>query len=205
MKISEIFYSIQGEGRYSGVPMLFIRTSGCTRACSFCDTKYHIKGNEEPVIKIIKLIKWYNAKIVCFTGGEPLLHFKEIKEIMIAFKDKDIQFHIETNGDLLNEENTLYFSYFGCSPKELKTAKKVKSLFKRIGIRKDEYDIKVVTDLKTTGKDMLKYATLLMPLTTYNRKKDIEICKNVWQYCVKNNIKFSPRLQYFIWGKKKKV
>ena len=65
-------------------------------------------------------------------------------------------------------------------------------------------DIKVVTDLKTTGMDMLKYATMLMPLTTGDIEKDAQIRKDVWGYCVENRIRYSPRLHVEIFGYNKR-
>lgn len=55
--ICEIFSSIQGEGSFAGIPMLFIRVSGCTRACPWCDSKYHIKGVKMSIEQIKKRIK----------------------------------------------------------------------------------------------------------------------------------------------------
>ena len=81
-EINEIFEGIQGEGKYVGMPMLFIRCSGCTRACSFCDTKYHTKGKEMTIDEVIKIIKKSKLNYVCFTGGEPLLQIDVIREIM---------------------------------------------------------------------------------------------------------------------------
>ena len=55
MKINEIFYSIQGEGKWSGLPNIFIRTTGCNLRCSFCDTKYaYDDGKEMKIDEIIK-------------------------------------------------------------------------------------------------------------------------------------------------------
>ena len=202
IKINTIFESIQGEGKYAGTPMLFIRTSGCTRACSWCDTKYHIKGTEMSISDIVKIIKKSKLNYVCWTGGEPLLWVKQISNV-ISRAHKKI-YHIETNGDLILNEHTLFdFDYAGISPKELKIAKAIKEIMEDVTIR--YYDIKIVTDLKKVGTDMLKYATMLMPLTTYNKEKDLKIQRRVWNYCVKNNIKFTPRYQYWIWGKRRKI
>jgi len=213
IKINAIFESIQGEGRWAGTPMLFIRTSGCTRACPWCDTKYHIKGKEMNIDDIVKIIKKSKLDYVCWTGGEPLLWVQQICQIRQKVKNKN--FHLETNGDLLRHSYYLetnlgkehyidgWFNYIACSPKDRKTAKKVKETLSFFN--KQYYDIKIVTDLKKVGVDMLKYATILMPLTIYNKKKDLEVQKKVWNYCVKNNLKFTPRLQVFIWGKKRKI
>ncbi len=204
MIINEYFESIQGEGRYTGVPMLFIRCSGCTRACDFCDTKYHISGKVIKHKDILKLVKETKQEIICFTGGEPLLQLNDIKDIQFELSDEEMKsFHIETNGDLLKEEDLIWFDYWGVSPKVKYVAKKVNDILSKI--EKDRWDIKVVTDLETTGIDMLEYATCLMPLTTYNKEKDLEIMKRVWQYCVEHQLRYSPRLQNLIYGKKKGI
>jgi 7-carboxy-7-deazaguanine synthase len=203
LKISEIFESLQGEGKYAGYPMLFIRTSGCTRACSYCDTKYHTQGKDMTVKELVDIIKKSKVKIVCWTGGEPLLQRKEILEVMNNFKVSSCTFwHLETNGDLLEWQDTNEFDYIACSPKDLKTAKKIKKIFSDNS--RGSYDIKVVTDLEKEGMDMLKGATVLMPLSTYTTK-DREINKKVWEYCTNNNLRFSPRLQTLIFGKKKGI
>lgn len=204
MKINEYFESIQGEGRYTGVPMLFIRTSGCTRACDFCDTKYHTEGKIMQAVSIIKLIKETKQDVVCFTGGEPLLQIKDIIDIQLALPEEKMkQFHIETNGDLIDKDDIVWFEYWSVSPKCKESAEKAIKILS--AYKKDRYDIKVVTDLETTGLDMLEYATCLMPLTTYNKEKDLEIMRKVWQYCVEKGLRYSPRLQNLIYGKKKGV
>jgi 7-carboxy-7-deazaguanine synthase len=205
IKVSEIFKSIQGEGKDAGVPMLFIRLSGCTRACDFCDTKYHTEGEYFEVNELIKKIKESKMKVVCWTGGEPLLQIKAIKEVMNELEG--VKNHIETNGDLINEENfdnLREFEYIGCSPKVLQVAKDVcKKISDRNSLFYNNIDIKIVTDLETVGKDMIKYATMLMPLTTYNKEKDLKIQQKVWDYCVENNLKFTPRYQVWVWNDKK--
>lgn len=204
MKINECFESIQGEGRYTGLSMLFIRTSGCTRACDFCDTKYHTEGKVVQAVSIVKLIKETKQNIVCFTGGEPLLQIKDIIDIQLALPEEKMkQFHIETNGDLIDKDDIVWFDYWSVSPKCKESAEKAVKILS--AYEKDRYDIKVVTDLETTGLDMLEYATCLMPLTTYKKEKDLEIMRKVWQYCVEKGIRYSPRLQNLIYGKKKGV
>lgn len=197
MKICEIFESIQAEGRYAGVPALFIRLSGCTRDCSFCDSKYHKKGKKYEVDNIVKRIIRSKVDHIIWTGGEPLLQFRDIKKVILKTKVNGKHHHIETNGDLINDDNKTelnqFFYYVCVSPKDLEIAKKI--------YKKTIFDIKVVTDLKL-NKEMIPFATMLMPLTKFNEKKDLEIEKKVWDYCVKYNKRFCLRQHIKIFGYK---
>lgn len=205
MKVNEIFKSIQGEGRYAGTPMLFIRLYDCTRRCDYCDTLYAVEGNNYKTMtvdKLVNIIKKSKIKHICWTGGEPLLQIEEILQVMR--KAHRYFFHLETNGDLINsiKKNYSLFHYIAISPKTAKIAQKIRAGGWFLG---DQSDIKIVTDLKTVGKTMVKYATLIMPLTTYKKKKDLEIQRDVWNYCIKHNKKFTPRYQYWIWGNQKGI
>ncbi len=83
MRISEIFYSIQGEGRLIGIPSVFVRTSGCNLRCAWCDTPYtswQPEGQSYTVAKILRELEKYPARHVVITGGEPLLA-REIEEL----------------------------------------------------------------------------------------------------------------------------
>jgi 7-carboxy-7-deazaguanine synthase len=98
MRISEIFYSIQGEGRLSGVPSLFIRTSGCNLRCVWCDTPYtswRPEGKEMAVEDIVHGIESYPLGHVVLTGGEPLLSH-EIEELSVVLKAAGAHVTIET-------------------------------------------------------------------------------------------------------------
>jgi 7-carboxy-7-deazaguanine synthase len=100
MKISEIFYSIDGEGRRCGEPAVFIRTVGCNLACPWCDTKYSW-GNgdslarEMTIEEIVDEVATYNCKQITLTGGEPLIT-PDIDKLIAALHDYEI--NIETNG-----------------------------------------------------------------------------------------------------------
>lgn len=100
MKINEIFYSIQGEGNWMGLPNIFIRTSGCNLRCSYCDTKYAYNTYKEiKIIKILNEIKKYNCRNICITGGEPLIQKDIIRLINILIKN-NYKISIETNGSM---------------------------------------------------------------------------------------------------------
>ncbi len=201
IKICEIFESIQGEGKYAGYPMLFIRTSGCTRTCEWCDTKYHTQGEEIQLPALVQRIKQSKLSFVCWTGGEPLLWRKQIK--IVRHQTSEFYHHIETNGDLLEHSDFTLFHYLAISPKAIRIAQEVKRQCKQFS--DILWDIKVVTDLQNEGTNLIKYATMLMPLSTYNSIKDLNIQQNVWNYCVQHNLKFTPRYQTWIWGQKKGV
>ncbi|MBI2365712.1 MAG: 7-carboxy-7-deazaguanine synthase QueE [Deltaproteobacteria bacterium] len=98
MRISEIFYSIQGEGRLLGVPSVFIRTSGCNLRCVWCDTPYtswRPEGRERSVAEILREVQKYPARHVVITGGEPLLA-PEIEELTKGLKREGAHITIET-------------------------------------------------------------------------------------------------------------
>jgi 7-carboxy-7-deazaguanine synthase len=196
MKVHEIFESIQGEGRYAGYPAIFVRLSGCTRDCSFCDTKYHKEGTAMDVDKVVERLKESNLDIVIWTGGEPLMQILKIQEVIRRLPRK--YHHLETNGDLLlsnlGVDIVSLFNYICVSPKDL-------TVCKQIG---NGYDIKVVTNLEI-NKEMIPYATMLMPLTVYDEEKDREIQQKVWSYCVENNIRFCLRQHICVWGAKKGI
>jgi 7-carboxy-7-deazaguanine synthase len=100
MKVNEIFFSIQGEGKWSGLPNIFIRTSGCNLRCSFCDTKYaYSDGVEMSIKQIISRIKNYPSTNICITGGEPLLQ-TDIYELIKKLLEKNYNICIETNGSI---------------------------------------------------------------------------------------------------------
>jgi len=76
MKIAEIFYSIQGEGKLIGVPSVFVRASGCNLRCVWCDTPYaswEPEGENFPIDQIVTEVAKYSARHVVVTGGEPMI------------------------------------------------------------------------------------------------------------------------------------
>lgn len=76
MLISEIFYSLQGEGALAGVPSVFIRTSGCNLRCAWCDTPYaswNPEGEQLSPAEIVERVLQFPAKHVVITGGEPMI------------------------------------------------------------------------------------------------------------------------------------
>jgi 7-carboxy-7-deazaguanine synthase len=98
MLISEIFYSIQGEGELTGVPSVFVRTAGCNLRCNWCDTMYaswEPQGEEMSVEQIIRQVETFPARYCVLTGGEPMVA-KDIHVLAEALRAKDLHLTIET-------------------------------------------------------------------------------------------------------------
>ena len=74
LTVNEIFYSIQGESSYAGLPCVFVRLTGCNLRCSWCDTAYAFdEGRSIPVHEVVSAVEAYGCPLVEITGGEPLL------------------------------------------------------------------------------------------------------------------------------------
>lgn len=98
MRIAEVFYSIQGEGRLSGMPSVFVRTAGCNLRCSWCDTPYSSwkpEGKDWSLEKILSRIRKYPTRHVVITGGEPFLA-RELAELTARLKETGAHITIET-------------------------------------------------------------------------------------------------------------
>lgn len=210
LEVSEIFDGIQGEGKFAGQPVIFIRCSKCTRNCSFCDTKYHADGEMVSIKRIAKGICNQNLRTIVVTGGEPTLQMAALISLwQLVNKEKHFHFHLETNGDFLYAKKVSYselfsiFSYVAISPKEPNVAKR---LYKDLAgpISKGMCDIKIVTDLETVGIGMLRYASILMPLTTKDPIQDLKIQQRVWKRCLKRGVRYSPRLHVDLFGYNKR-
>jgi 7-carboxy-7-deazaguanine synthase len=102
MKIAEIFYSIQGEGKLVGIPSVFVRVSGCNLRCTWCDTPYaswQPDGKEKSVNEIVEEVMKSPSGHVVLTGGEPMM-FKETVELIGTLKHAGKHVTVETAGTL---------------------------------------------------------------------------------------------------------
>jgi 7-carboxy-7-deazaguanine synthase len=100
MKISEIFYSVQGEGSLLGVPSVFVRTSGCNLRCVWCDTPYtswNPEGREMSNAEIVEQVRAFGASHVVLTGGEPMILEQSIP-LTKGFAEAGLHITIETAG-----------------------------------------------------------------------------------------------------------
>jgi 7-carboxy-7-deazaguanine synthase len=100
LKISEIFYSLQGETSRTGLPTVFVRLTGCPLRCTWCDTEYSFSGGTVMVLDdILAEVLRHPSRRVCVTGGEPLAQ-KNCLPLLVALCDAGCDVSLETSGAL---------------------------------------------------------------------------------------------------------
>lgn len=100
MRITEIFYSLQGEGLSAGEPTVFVRLTGCPLRCGYCDTSYAFQGGEWMTLQqILDQVAEYHCPQVCVTGGEPLAQ-PDTPTLLSLLCDADYRVSLETSGAL---------------------------------------------------------------------------------------------------------
>ncbi len=100
LQLAEIFYSLQGEGTWTGTPAVFVRLAGCNLSCSFCDTDYAL-AFLAPVDEVVVRVRELGGEcpMVILTGGEPLAQ-RETRALIEALRADGRRVHIESNGTL---------------------------------------------------------------------------------------------------------
>ena len=177
-KVNEIFYSIQGEGFWTGLPAIFIRFSGCNLDCSWCDTE-HLSHKIMSLEEIMEEISQYPCEHVILTGGEPAINIDY--ELLLALKGdnkKRVEYfvHIETNGTISLRSFEDKIDWITVSPKSFFPTHLLQ--------QKDGCEIKVVYE----GQDLIQYESLkfnkfyLQPLSNSNIEETINQIKenNKW-------------------------
>jgi 7-carboxy-7-deazaguanine synthase len=218
IKISEIFYSIQGEGLLAGRPAVFIRLAGCPLRCKFCDTNYALDssaGKKITIAEIEKQVKKYKPKYVVITGGEPMICpnlsqlCKALKNFHITIETSGIKFLPGLNCNLMSISPKLSNAYLKKSDK--KRYLKIDHLKKLI--KEYDYQLKFVIE---KAKDIAEVKQITKEMKTIDRSKVLLIpqAKNLSQYlsrsplvaglCRENGFTFSPRLQ-LVFGEIKPV
>lgn len=100
LRITEIFYSLQGEARTVGVPTVFVRLTGCPLRCGYCDTEYAFhEGEWLGLDQILARVEKFAPRYVCVTGGEPLAQ-RPCRELLQALCDRGYDVSLETGGAL---------------------------------------------------------------------------------------------------------
>ncbi|MBE0584814.1 MAG: radical SAM protein [Desulfofustis sp.] len=101
LEVSELFYSLQGESSWSGLPCVFVRLSGCNLRCSYCDARYTYEetGISRSIADIVADVAGYDFPLVDITGGEPLLQ-PETNTLCSTLIAQGFRVLLETNGSL---------------------------------------------------------------------------------------------------------
>jgi 7-carboxy-7-deazaguanine synthase len=100
LRLTEIFFSLQGEASRVGLPTVFVRLTGCPLRCTWCDTTYSFTGGEaSDIAAVLAEVGKYPARQVCVTGGEPLAQ-KDCLPLLTALCDAGYDVSLETSGAL---------------------------------------------------------------------------------------------------------
>ena len=222
MWISELFYSIQGEGLLAGVPSVFIRTSGCNLRCSWCDTPYtswRAEGVHQSLDEIMAYVARHSTGHVVLTGGEPLIA-PETPELTRRLRQAGQHITIETAGtefaevecDLMSLSPKLAHS----TPREGEWAERHEKLRYRPDVLRRlmanrEYQLKFVvanvadlTELQAVVSDLQAdpKRVLLMPEgTTVEAMNE----RGAWlgELCKREGYRLSPRLHVYLYGNRR--
>jgi len=222
VNISEIFYSVQGEGLYTGVPTIFIRFQGCTLGCVWCDTKYTWKHEEElglsyiDVLKKVKNLHKESAKkpMICITGGEPLEQPVQFADLVKKFHDLDYSIEVETSGlvpvpfslDQYVESWVVDFK----SPSSKTPREPVLGDFQSFRhqdqlkcVVKNETDLKAVQT--ALENNYFRGTVLISPFNPIKGTNSPEWMERCAEFCKTYGYRLSLQTHKFIWGAKRGV
>jgi len=222
VKISEIFFSIQGEGIYSGIPMVFVRTQGCNllNHCNYCDTSHAWDGNLGTEIGIEDIGKQVNKldprfnSWVCITGGEPLSQ-PDLYSLVRELKRWGKHITIETNGSINPPK---WYTIVDSWNTDIKCPSSGVC-----GISREEwFSTRFCDQIKFVvgNKDDLDFASemidrhaadlpivLVSPVfpRNYNEVGSTEFMQEVAEFCKAKKVRFSLQIHKVIWGNRKGV
>jgi len=212
MKISEIFFSIEGEGIEIGKPEIFIRLAGCNLRCKWCDTEYALENGKEMSINgIIQEVSRYPCKNVSVTGGEPLLQKEELFKLVKKLKNMDYWIQINTNGTIFDED---IFKQVDLISMDCKCPSSgMKSDLEVLKRTKELFNFKTQFKFVITGKKDYRYAKkILCNLNASNvvfqpEWKSMEFVRKLAELIKKDglNVRLIVQQQKIIWGCKSGV
>ncbi|MEM0118419.1 MAG: 7-carboxy-7-deazaguanine synthase QueE [Conexivisphaerales archaeon] len=222
--ISEIFYSIQGEGVHAGRPSVFVRTYFCNLSCSWCDSKYTWLGQAEAkegkdyslmtFEQIRKELTRYRCRHIVVTGGEPLLHQQSLLPALKNLYDMSYSIEVETNGTIKPlKELIQVVEFFNVSPKlsnsQMSGRVSREALEEFVGSGRawfkfvvcEKNDIDEVLDL-VKRYNLPAEKVLLMPEGV---DKETILSRSVWiaEMCKEYGFGYSPRLHILLYGNKR--
>jgi 7-carboxy-7-deazaguanine synthase len=224
LNVSEIFYSIQGEGRYGGVPSVFVRLAGCDLRCRWCDTPYALQtsqGKPMTIDRILAQVETYDCPHVVVTGGEPLIA-PELPDFLRELNRRGMHITVETSATQFRE---IICDLISISPKlsnstppdgpDVQSHQQRRLNIIAIGsfidrcdyqlkfVVEKESDLAEIDELLNQLHNIDKNKILLMPQartkTEYNR-----LGPRIAQMCIDKGFRYCPRLQIELWGNRRR-
>ena len=197
IRVHSIFYTIQGEGSFTGNPAVFIRLQGCNLQCPFCDTDFD-NGTSidiKDIVKRVEKLSTDKTNLVVITGGEPLIQpINSLCKLLIK-KGKKVQ--IETNG-------TLYIKlpkkvYIVCSPKSNSAHAVHPKLFKRINsfkflVSANHKKYNYLTEEIANKARSMNIPIYIQPMDEYNKEKNERNNNLVVKMAMENGYKVSLQI-----------
>jgi 7-carboxy-7-deazaguanine synthase len=224
MRISEIFYSLQGEGFLAGVPSVFVRLAGCPLRCRWCDTKYawdQAAGAHYSIDKIIRSVQNWPCKFVVITGGEPMIN-SELLKLVQELKTSEKHITIETAGiafipDLVCDLMSISPKLSNSTPDDAKLAAAHEDSRLDIAVLRElidnyKYQLKFVVDsqddlpeIQQTIEDIGNVDSEKVMLMPQAATRDELLAKSpmVADMCKRTGFVFCQRLQALLWNNKR--
>lgn len=230
LKISELFYSIQGEGVNQGIPTVFVRLFGCNlypNTCKWCDTKYaqgdsgpsrpssyplpyEVLDVEEVIKRIVKLSPWVDTH-VCITGGEPLFQ-PNVEELISELRKGNYYIEVFTNGTMTRPR------WWTKADSWIVDIKCPSSSVPSCLIHWGWLDSRVCDQIKLTvenEEDLVFASGVIAKCVTRNPQvivspvlntdRDLQRLQRVAEFCKEKRVRLSTQQHKIIWGNKKGV
>ncbi len=223
INISEVFFSIQGEGVHQGVPTLFIRLQNCNllpgHNCLYCDTGYAQKegGEKYTLERLMDKVDSFPIKYntwICLTGGEPLSQEDELEKLVRELKKNFFQVEVFTNGSIpaprwwtlvdswVVDMKTPSSGVCGISKDEWYNKRNCDQVKFTVGTQEDL--VWVHTQL-SKFRNHFNGTFIVSPIFNQEAKMDREFASQVVDFCKRENVRLSIQVHKFIFGNKKGV
>lgn len=223
MRIAEVFFSIQGEGRLVGMPSAFIRTSGCNLRCAWCDSPYTSwapEGETVPVAEVLARVADFPTRHAVVTGGEPLLA-PDIEELCDGLRQRDYHITIETAATVFKPVQcdlaSLSPKLANSTPHQRESGRyaarhdqaRLRPEVIRAFMERSDYQLKFVID---RPEDVAEVLQVLEQLPGVDRSKVLLMPQGVtaaeldergrWlaRECLRHGFRFCPRLHIQLFG-----
>ena len=218
----EIFYSVQGEGVYTGRPAVFLRLGLCNLKCTWCDTRYTwdwptgdiaAQLEEMPLADVADAIMPYDCRYLVVTGGEPMLQQKNLIPLLESLKEKGYFIDIETNGTIVPDGKLAdLVDHWSVSPKlensgNARSSREIPDCYRYFAglqschfkyVLQSEDDFREVRSMMQTYR-ITPEKVVLMP-QAQNREELLARSRWLVALCKAHGCLFSTRLQVLLWG-----